>query len=209
MTDRTINVAYLVRVKERLNALRTTLNAGFPPGIREITWEIGSGHGHFLTKFAELNPDRLCVGIDLLGDRLRKAEKKQAVAAVSNLKFIKAEAEEFLRCLPVGIKIQDVLILFPDPWPKKRHHKNRLIQSTFLDALAPRMISGGRLYFRTDHKPYLEWARELLSTRPNWVLLPNAPWILEEQTVFQARAPSFGSLVAEFRTRGQKETPTG
>lgn len=200
MTSRQINPSYLARVEERLVALRTTLESDLPPDIREITWEIGSGHGHFLTKFASLNPGRLCVGIDLLGDRLRKAEKKRGAASVSNLKFFKAEAGEFLQCLPGHIQIVDVLILFPDPWPKKRHHKNRLIKPAFLDALAPRMIPGGRLYFRTDHAPYLEWTRQQLSARADWALLPEAPWILEEETVFQARAPSYGSLVAGFKT---------
>lgn len=209
MTDRKISPSYLARVEERRAALREILKAEFPPEIREIVWEIGSGHGHFLTRFASLNPDRLCVGIDLLSDRLRKAERKQTAAAISNLRFVKAEAGEFLECLPGHIRISDVLILFPDPWPKKRHHKNRLIQTAFLDALAPRMTPGGRIYFRTDHEPYLEWARERLSKHTAWVLVPDASWILEEKTVFQARASSYGSLVAEFRTPKPEERLPG
>jgi len=205
MTNRQVSPSYVARVEARLVALRATLAGEIPSDIREFSWEIGSGHGHFLTQFAALNPGRFCVGIDLLSDRLRKAEKKQTAASLSNLKFVKAEALEFLQCLPADIRILEVLILFPDPWPKKRHHKNRLIQSDFLDALARRMIPGGRLYFRTDYEPYLEWTCERLSAHVSWGLVPDAPWILEEKTVFQARAPSYGSLVAEFRT----PTPEG
>lgn len=208
-TNPAANPAYVARVEARLAALRETLRANIPADVGPITWEVGSGHGHFLTKYAELNPGRFFVGIDILSDRLRKAERKQTVAGVSNLRFLKAEAGEFLECLPAGVRISEVLILFPDPWPKKRHHKNRLIQSEFLGALAARMTLGGRLYFRTDHVPYLDWARERISAHPGWTLISTDPWILEEKTVFRERAPSYGSLAAEFKTPGRAETQTG
>jgi tRNA (guanine-N7-)-methyltransferase len=203
------NPAHIARVHARLAALRETLRVVIPQDVNRIVWEVGSGHGHLLTRYAGMSSDRFFVGIDILNDRLRKAERKQTAAGVTNLRFIKAEAGEFLACLPARILISEVLILFPDPWPKKRHHKNRLIQAEFLGELACRMASGGRLYFRTDHTPYLDWARERISAHPGWVLVPDAPWVLEEKTVFQARAPAYGSLVAELRTPGPIETQAG
>ena len=165
-----------------------------------FTWEIGCGHGHFLTKYASIHPTRLFVGIDLLSERLRKAAKKQQTARVENVLFIKAKAEEFLKCLPGDAGIEEVLILFPDPWPKKRHHKNRLIQDSFLESLAARMLPHGRLYFRTDHEPYFEWTRRIIADHPSWELDLGAPWVLEEPTVFQKKAGSFNSLVARLKT---------
>jgi tRNA (guanine-N7-)-methyltransferase len=208
MSSERIHPEYLARVAARLTALREHLTTEIPRGIQEIAWEVGSGHGHFLTKYAAQNPDRFFLGIDLLGDRLRKASKKQAAAGLLNLRFVKAEAMEFLECLPLGVRISEVIVLFPDPWPKKRHFKHRLIQPMFLDRLGSRMSPGGRLYFRTDHEPYVAWAREQLALHRSWSLIPEPKWILEETTVFQARAPSFGSLVAEFKTPTREETPT-
>ena len=192
-----------------MNALKDLLQDSIPAHIRAISWELGCGHGHFLTKFASLHPERFFIGIDLLGDRLRKAGRKQAVGGVTNLRFVKAEADEFLACLSPAIKIEEAVILFPDPWPKRRHHKNRIIQDAFLEKLAHHMAPGGRLYFRTDHEPYLVWTHDKLSLHQSWKLLPDAPWILEEQTVFQARAASFGSLVAEVRTPASAEKSAG
>lgn len=203
------NPAYLARVDARLAALRQALRVAIPQDVTRIVWEVGCGHGHLLTRYASLSPDRFFVGIDILSDRLRKAERKQTVAGVKNLRFIKAEAVEFLECLPPGIGISEVLVLFPDPWPKKRHHKNRLIQAGFLGMLAERTIPGGRLYFRTDHEPYLEWSRDRISRHPSWVHVLEAPWVLEEKTVFQVRAPSYSSLVAELKTPGPTGTQAG
>jgi tRNA (guanine-N7-)-methyltransferase len=200
---------HLARVAARVTALADTLKSTFPPDISSFTLEIGSGHGHFLVKYAALNPNRFHIGIDLLSDRLRKAERKVVAAGIRNVRFLKAEAEEFLGRLPAGMQIFEVLILFPDPWPKKRHHKNRLIQPLFLSHLANRTSSGGRMFFRTDHEPYLAWAREKIGAHPCWRIIPDAPWAMEEQTVFQKRASSFGSLVAEVRTPAPIETPTG
>lgn len=208
MANPQINPEYLAKVEARLATLRQVLASLFPDGIAEFTWEVGCGHGHFLTKLASVRPDRFHVGIDILGDRLRRAEKKLKTAGVGNLRFVKAEAMEFLECLPSNVSLSDVVILFPDPWPKKRHHKNRLIQREFLDRLAARMTEHGRLYFRTDHAPYLQWASDIFTAHPAWTLVSDAPWVLEEKTVFQAKASSFGSLVADVRTRRSPRRPT-
>ena len=205
--DPRANPEYRRRVYGRLVQLRSTLESAIPLTVNRICLEIGSGHGHFLTKYASLHPARYFVGIDILGDRLRKAGRKQTVAALTNLRFVKAEASEFLGCLPGRLQIEETLVLFPDPWPKKRHHKNRLVQDGFLESLAKRMLPGGRMYFRTDHEPYLEWTRSKLAVHPEWHLVQDAPWVLEEKTVFQARAPSFGSLVAEVRTPSSARKP--
>jgi len=204
-----INPTHLARVAARVAELRNQLMAVIPSDIEDFTLEIGCGHGHFLTKLACLNPAHFFVGIDILGDRLRKAERKQMSAGANNLRFIKAEAEEFLECLPARFTVKDVIVLFPDPWPKKRHHKNRLIQNVFLNCMAARMRRGGHLYFRTDHEPYLQWSRDILSNHPSWVIVPNASWLLEEETVFQAKAAHFGSLVAAVRTLESQGKPVG
>jgi tRNA (guanine-N7-)-methyltransferase len=190
---------FVRHVESRLAHLRDGLSAALPPGLSSLTLEIGCGHGHFLARYAQAHPERYCLGVDLLKDRLERAAKKRDRAGLENLHFFKAEAAEFLETLPFGVSIESVFLLFPDPWPKKRHHKNRLVRPDFLSALARRMVAGGRLYFRTDHAEYFESGRAIIVEHPDWQLEPDAAWPFEEATVFQLKADSFNSLVATVR----------
>ena len=192
---------FVRHVESRLAQLRAELPTGLPPSSAAITLEIGCGHGHFLTRYAEVHPERFCLGIDILNDRLERATKKRDRAGLKNLHFHKAEAVELLECLPAGISFAEVFLLFPDPWPKKRHHKNRLVRPDFLSVLAEHMAPGGRFYFRTDHAEYFAAGREVLEQHPRWRIAPVAPWPLEEATVFQLKAPEYQSLVAVMRER--------
>ena len=97
--------------------------------------EIGCGHGHWLTNYAMANIDITSVGIDLITKRVSKATAKKEKRNLSNLFFYKAEAVEFISLIPDSIKIQNTFVMFPDPWPKHKHHKRRLIQHDFLTLL--------------------------------------------------------------------------
>jgi tRNA (guanine-N7-)-methyltransferase len=186
---------FLARVAERRAALRTELTTLLPPE-QALVWEIGSGHGHFLVQYAQAFPGKFCVGVDIIRDRLNRSGKKRDRAKLANCHFVQAEAREFLDALPSGVTLQEIWVLFPDPWPKKRHHKNRILQAGFLEALASRAGEGTPLYFRTDHAGYFAAVAALIPTLRTWRLDPAAPWPLEQETVFQARAPAYQSLVA-------------
>lgn len=190
---------FVRHVESRLSRLRGELPTVLPPTPSAVTLEIGCGHGHFLARYAEAHPNCFCLGIDILNDRLERATKKRDRAGLNNLHFHKAEAVELLECLPAGVVLDSVFLLFPDPWPKKRHHKNRLVRADFMAALAARVVTGGRFYFRTDHAEYFESGREVLSTHPDWQIENSAPWPFEEATVFQLKAPAYESLVASRR----------
>jgi tRNA (guanine-N7-)-methyltransferase len=136
------------------------------------------------------------VGIDLRLERIAKALRKRDRAGLSNLHFLRCEARDFLQELPAGIRLLDIYLLFPDPWPKKRHHKNRLFQAGFLDELAARAGQGSRLFFRTDYRPYFEDAAAAVAAHPQWHFQPEGPFPFEHLTIFQARAPTFHSLSA-------------
>jgi tRNA (guanine-N7-)-methyltransferase len=167
---------------------------------KPFVWEVGSGHGHFLTAYAQAHQDQLCIGIDLIGDRIVRGTRKRDRAKLPNLHFIHAEARLFLEMLPPTATIATVFILFPDPWPKTRHHKNRIIQTEFLSQLRTRMAPTGHLYFRTDFEPYFAAARATLTSHPDWQLC-DSPWAFEHETVFQHRAQSYHSLVARPRDK--------
>ena len=188
--------AHLALIAQRRTGLRAALAPVLPPAARFLC-EIGSGHGHFLTAYAATHPGELCIGIDLVGERIARAIRKRDRAKLSNLHFFHAEAHDFLAALPADASFSAIVVLFPDPWPKRRHHKNRLLQPAFLDALAARAGWGTRLYFRTDHRGYFTQATAVLAAHPMWRIDPATPWLFETETVFQARAPAYHSLVAE------------
>jgi tRNA (guanine-N7-)-methyltransferase len=187
--------AHLALIAQRRAALRAALAPVLSPAAHFLC-EIGCGHGHFLTAYAAAHPDQLCIGIDLIGERVARAVRKRDRAKLTNLHFFHAEAHDFLAVLPSGATFSAIVILFSDPWPKRRHHKNRLLQSEFLDALTARAGQGTRLYFRTDHRGYFAHATAVLASHPAWRMEPAAPWIFEMETVFQARAPAYQSLIA-------------
>jgi tRNA (guanine-N7-)-methyltransferase len=188
---------YLARMAERRRALHDRLHALLPADAR-LVWELGCGHGHFLTAYAEAHPARLCVGIDIVRERIDRANRKRDRAGFANLHFILAEARLFLEVLPPGVRLEDIFVLFPDPWPKLRHHKHRIIQADFLAAAARRAEPTARLCFRTDFEPYFEDASTTIAAHPDWQTVEE-PWPFEQETVFQRRAPTFRSLIARLR----------
>jgi tRNA (guanine-N7-)-methyltransferase len=157
--------------------------------------EIGCGHGHFLTDYAQAHPEKLCVGLDIISDRIERANRKKNRARVANLHFIHASADDFLATLPPAVRVSEVFVLFPDPWPKRRHHKNRLIQTEFLTTLAQRAGQGTRVYFRTDDADYFAAATQGVATHADWEITAE-PWAFEYETVFQLRAAGYHSFVA-------------
>jgi tRNA (guanine-N7-)-methyltransferase len=153
-----------------------------------VTLEIGSGHGHFLTAYAQAHPERFCIGIDLIGDRLDRSRRKSDRAGLKNIAWLHADVRLFLEALPAETRLAETFLLFSDPWPKRRHWKNRVLQPEFLTALAARSGEGARLCFRTDHAPYFEQAADFVREHADWRLAPEEPWPFELATVFQLRA---------------------
>lgn len=182
----------------KMRARQTELHAAFADlsgKMQSFVWEIGCGHGHFLTAYAQAHPERFCLGLDISSDRIERAQRKARHAGLANLQFLRAEARLFLNELPAACRIADVFVLFPDPWPKLRHQKHRIIQPEFLTQLANRAGEGSRLFFRTDFKPYYDDTRETFRSHPRWTLRDD-PWPFEFATVFQQRAPAHYSLIA-------------
>lgn len=165
-------------------------------GVDSITLEIGCGHGHFLVAYAQAHPGELCIGFDILHGRIHRALAKVGKCGLTNVHFLKTDAELFFEALPDWVRIDKTFILFPDPWPKARHYKNRLIQDKYLNPLAQVASPNAKLYFRTDHEEYFSWSEEVIKNSAFWERSPS-PWLFEHETVFQARMGNYQSLVAE------------
>ncbi len=189
-----LDQAHAIQTARRAD-LAAELGALWPGWPQGITLEIGCGHGHFLTAYAQAHPQEYCLGLDLLEDRIRRARRKAHRAGLKNLSFVQADARLLLDTLPDGVHFNRAFVLFPDPWPKRRHHKHRLMQTAFLDVLAQRAGRGARLYFRTDYEPYFRDALADLRASSTWALA-DEPWPFEFETVFQSRADSHHSCIA-------------
>jgi tRNA (guanine-N7-)-methyltransferase len=191
-------VEHTSRISGRREALRAALVELIAPASRFV-WEVGSGHGHFLTAYAAAHPQEQCIGIDISSDRIARADRKCARARLPNLLFIRADADDFLEVMPRAARFTAIFILFPDPWPKRRHHKNRVINAGFLSAAAAAAGKGTRLFFRTDHEPYFRDVTASVAAHADWQPADPAGWPFEEPTVFQKRAHRHFSLVAARR----------
>ena len=166
-------------------------------GVDRILFEAGCGHGHWLTDYAEANPGMICAGIDLISWRIRKGNEKKAKRGLQNLHFYKAELSEFLGALPAAIRFDRTVLLFPDPWPKAKHHRRRMVQPSFLDEVARRTDRGGEFCFRSDDRPYFDWTVEHLSEHPEWEIDESAQWPYESETYFQSLMDEYYSVVAK------------
>jgi tRNA (guanine-N7-)-methyltransferase len=188
-------LAYEAGRQATRDALKAKCAALFPEAC-VLTLEIGCGHGHFLAAYATSHPEEHCVGIDLITERVVKGNKKGDRQGLGNLLFLKAEALEFLDALPAHVTIERTFILFPDPWPKKRHWRHRFVQQPLLNKLAARMAPGSEICLRTDHKGYFAWMEAQVAQSPHWKADPSAPWPFEAPSFFQSLMESWQSLVA-------------
>ncbi|HEX2492165.1 MAG TPA: tRNA (guanosine(46)-N7)-methyltransferase TrmB [Steroidobacter sp.] len=129
--------------------------------------EIGFGAGEALLAFAQTHPDWDCLGVEVHQPGVGRLLLGAHAAGLRNLRVVRHDAVEVLQQqLPPG-SISLVHIFFPDPWPKKRHHKRRLIQPAFVDLLARTLAPAGAIRLATDWEPYAQHMRETLDAHPS------------------------------------------
>jgi len=124
------------------------------PQSQPLEVELGFGDASFLVEYARRHPERNFIGVERLLGRLRKLDRKGRRAALTNLRGMQIESSYFLKyLLPPGLA-SALHIYFPDPWPKKRHRKNRLINESFPQLAQAALAPGGVVYLRTDDEDY-------------------------------------------------------
>jgi len=121
-----------------------------------LSVEIGSGNGHFLVDSALHHPERNFIGIELLAGRAKKFLSKVEKGNLKNIVVYRGDARRFVWEFLYEKMVWEFFIMFPDPWPKKRHHKHRIITKPFINMLYHRLVSGGRVSLATDHQEYSE-----------------------------------------------------
>jgi tRNA (guanine-N7-)-methyltransferase len=165
-----------------------------------VTVEIGFGMGTATAIIAGGNPDKNYVGLEVhrpgIGRLLWEIEKR----SLSNIRIIERDAVEvFERMIPL-LSLESIHIFFPDPWPKKRHYKRRLIKRPFTETLARRLMPGGYLYMVTDWEDYGNWALTELSATTGLVntchgFAPSRSW--RPKTKFEQKGLVKNHIVRE------------
>ena len=128
--------------------------------------EVGFGNGDTLIELAGRSPGRDFIGVEVhppgVGHCLLQVESR----GLTNVRVVAHDAVEVLTHQLAPASLDEVLLYFPDPWPKKRHHKRRIVQPAFVALVADRLRPGGRFKLATDWEPYAAWMLEVLDASP-------------------------------------------
>ncbi len=163
------------------------------------TLEIGFGMGDSLLEMASATPEMDFIGVEVHRPGIGHLLLGIARSGITNLRVIDRDVMEVLGALPGGA-IERLQIFFPDPWPKKKHHKRRLISQPFLDLALPCLVSGGRLHVATDWAPYAEEIEALFATEDRLVSCdpPSRP-----ETKYERRGMRLGHHVFDIACKTQ------
>ena len=136
--------------------------------------EIGCGDGSFLASYAAQHRETNFLGIERLLGRIRKLNRKAIRLRLDNLKILRIEASYCIQYLLPPKSIRACHIYFPDPWPKKKHRKRRLIAPKFAENLAAALEPNGQVFLRTDNEGYFRQMLETFGENPRF-LTTSAP----------------------------------
>jgi tRNA (guanine-N7-)-methyltransferase len=147
--------------------------------------DLGAGDGGFALAYAVQHPEVNLLAVERLLGRVRKIEKRAARGKLANLRVLRLEFGYTVRYLLPPGTVSIAHILFPDPWPKRRHWPRRLIQPGFVRDLADALRSGGELRFTTDHDHYFETAQQAVTEAGVLKRAEEWDWSADPKTDFQ------------------------
>ncbi len=167
-----------------------------------VVLEIGFGNGDSLLEMARAQPENDFIGIEVHPPGVGHLLARLAEAQIDNLRVVRADAVDVLRCMIAPSSLARVQLFFPDPWPKKRHHKRRIVQPEFIALVTSRLEPGGFLHLATDWEPYAEHMLEVLRASPELRNLDASGGYATDppprpRTRFEARGLRLGHRVRE------------
>jgi len=131
--------------------------------IAPVVMEIGFGMGHALIEMAQQNPQINYMGVEVHKPGIAALLAELEELNIQNVRVLEADAQQILMHHISDNSLAAILIYFPDPWPKKRHHKRRLIQHRFVNLLCTKLSAKGYIHFATDWQEYAEQALEIFT----------------------------------------------
>jgi len=182
---------------------RATLEEIFPDRPdAPLELDLGSGDGRFLLAMARQYPERNFLGVERLLGRVRKVCRRAARLGIGNVRVLRLETSYTVDWLLPRGTFTRIHLLFPDPWPKKKHAERRLVCPEFTRAAAELLVPGGEFLFKSDHPAYFAEASAVLRADPG---LEEIDWPREAfpyfETDFERRWKSEGKLIQATRMR--------
>jgi tRNA (guanine-N7-)-methyltransferase len=162
---------YVSRLEEHRDIIKTLpieSNLEFFDFVRSpgpLIVDLGCGAGNFLRDYAVCRPETRFVGFELRYKRLVKGAVKLKKHAITNVRLVQARAEDIDLWLPQN-STKEIHVNFPDPWPKNRHRKHRLISERFLSTLRRLLTPEGSFFFKTDHEDYFHYVVDRIDACP-------------------------------------------
>jgi tRNA (guanine-N7-)-methyltransferase len=145
----------------------------FPDPTKPLEVDLGCGEGAFLTEMAQLHPERNFLGVERLIMRVERTSRQIKAQGLTNARVLRLESAYVVGWLLPPASVSRLHLLCPDPWPKKKHFANRLVNDPdFLKALSRVLVPDGEFLLKTDDAPYYENALESLATKSDFEPLP-------------------------------------
>jgi tRNA (guanine-N7-)-methyltransferase len=155
------------------------------PVARPVEVELGCGDGSFLLGAARGQPDHNYLGIERLLGRIRKVDRKGRKLGLDNLRAVRIEAAYCLEYLLPAASVHALHVYFPDPWPKPKHQRHRLVQPGFPGLGRRVLLPAGRVYLRTDDAAYFAQMREVFGADPGYREVSTPAALAEVTTDFE------------------------
>lgn len=171
--------------------------------VQPLEVELGCGDASFLVEYARLHPERNFIGVERLLGRMRKLDRKGNRAGLTNLRGIRIESSYFLVFLLPPQSATTLHVYFPDPWPKKKHLKNRMVNERFPDLARQALSPGGVIYLRTDDADYFAQINRVFAANAAFRLVETPAALSELLTDFEREFQARG--IATLRAAYQRD----
>ena len=179
MADQNNLLVQLASIVERLNL------AELFPKPQPLEVELGCGDASFLVEYARRKPERNFIGVERLLGRISKLDRKGRRAGLANLRGVRIESSYFLQHLLPPQSAAALHIYFPDPWPKQKHRRHRLVGENFPRLARAALAPGGRIYLRTDDADYFQQMTEVFAANKEFQKMETTPELAEITTDFE------------------------
>jgi tRNA (guanine-N7-)-methyltransferase len=169
------------------------------PDKEKVILEIGSGMGEATAQIAQANPDTGYLAVEMHQPGLAALLILIVEKELTNIKFIKEDAIYLQSNFIADLSLDGIHLLFPDPWPKNRQHKRRIVQSEFVELVLKKLKPGAFIHIATDWQPYADWIKVRFDANPGFIggITPRPDWRVLSK--FEGQGLWKGHKVTDFR----------